>query len=1169
MGYKPLLLVLLAGLAYGDTGFKDLIQVTETDGSPKCMAGQLKFQPGQVSCSGNTATMNITGGGGGGSSLAVTVGVNRSSPTSDVMFNPAQFSGSISGSTITISYTGSSGGVSVYPATSTILGNVGVYGSTVVAGPYAGTASGYSITASGFFPLQVGNATDIPTTDSTYIRFFGYNNSTMGYFGFKEYNSTPGLPYGFTLFDSAASPRISLGTDSGIIVGSTRTIRFNDRYDQKYVEFVASNTVTTSQKYILPDDYGTTDQALAIKGTNADGSRALYWKDSSSSGVSVSSAVLFGSSTGTVTSDVGAFSYVQSSGSLFVNPKTSSSTAICVNNMGSVGSTVKCTNDGTMSTAMNGVFAHMSGTGGFVSPNGQDAVAVTGISEVVTQGNGWNYGGFFLASNSNDSAGSNIGVYGESSVGSGSSSSNFGLWGRVQGNNGSAIGIGAKGESILNNGRGYGGYFSATGGAAAQNIGLYSTAGFGTTASAYSTSIQTYEGKILFGAQYPSNISSKLTIYNNENYDYILTSPYLTIRKDGLASFTYGVEASSVTASTMTLTGQIVFKDGTTQNTAATVSGGGSSTLSVGTGTASGYTGVITSSPTLVFLANKDQASVTLQGSATAYFSLLSSSVTLQGNSVTFAGLQAQDLAIGITTGTIQAQVNSIALATGTLRTDLNATAVSTQTLATAVGLATATLRTDLTATALSTGTLASTVGISTAALLTQVNTKVNYSSFTATQPIIYNSATGALSATPISLSTGVVGLLPVANGGTGTASPGLVQGANITISGTWPNQTIAASAGGGGGGSSLAVGTGSISGYAGPIASSPTAIVLFDSSTFNVNLQGSATAFVSLNLSPSLWTSAGTGAQEWDKPAGAKIIEVLICGGGGGGGGGSGAAAGSVRAGGGGGGGGYCAHNTFLASVFGTSVTVTIGSGAGGANGGNAGAGSDASQGGDSTFEVWLTGYGGGGGAGNAAGAGGGGGGGGTSKGNGSTATAGGTGGTCFVAATAANTASATCAGAGGATAATSGAVGPGGYFSGGGGGASTTAGATSSVAKGGSSVFSAAGGGAGGGVNAASPGTAQNGLDGGSTGGNVTTAGGGGGAGGSASDGSNGYDGDSSRAGAGGGGGASSNSTTGYKGGNGGVPGGGGGGGGAGTSVGGAGGAGGNGKAWVWTYF
>jgi len=51
---------------------------------------------------------------------------------------------------------------------------------------------------------------------------------------------------------------------------------------------------------------------------------------------------------------------------------------------------------------------------------------------------------------------------------------------------------------------------------------------------------------------------------------------------------------------------------------------------------------------------------------------------------------------------------------------------------------------------------------------------------------------------TGLPLTTGVTGLLPVANGGTGTASPGIVAGTNITVTGTWPNQTVNSSAGGG-----------------------------------------------------------------------------------------------------------------------------------------------------------------------------------------------------------------------------------------------------------------------------------------------------------------------------------------------------------------------------------
>ena len=39
-------------------------------------------------------------------------------------------------------------------------------------------------------------------------------------------------------------------------------------------------------------------------------------------------------------------------------------------------------------------------------------------------------------------------------------------------------------------------------------------------------------------------------------------------------------------------------------------------------------------------------------------------------------------------------------------------------------------------------------------------------------------------------------GTLAVARGGTGTASPSIVAGSGISVSGTWPNQTIASSGG-------------------------------------------------------------------------------------------------------------------------------------------------------------------------------------------------------------------------------------------------------------------------------------------------------------------------------------------------------------------------------------
>jgi hypothetical protein len=59
----------------------------------------------------------------------------------------------------------------------------------------------------------------------------------------------------------------------------------------------------------------------------------------------------------------------------------------------------------------------------------------------------------------------------------------------------------------------------------------------------------------------------------------------------------------------------------------------------------------------------------------------------------------------------------------------------------------------------------------------------------------------GSTGLTPATATTGAVtlgGTLAVASGGTGTATPALVAGTNVTITGTWPNQTVNSSAGSG-----------------------------------------------------------------------------------------------------------------------------------------------------------------------------------------------------------------------------------------------------------------------------------------------------------------------------------------------------------------------------------
>lgn len=80
-----------------------------------------------------------------------------------------------------------------------------------------------------------------------------------------------------------------------------------------------------------------------------------------------------------------------------------------------------------------------------------------------------------------------------------------------------------------------------------------------------------------------------------------------------------------------------------------------------------------------------------------------------------------------------------------------------------------------------------------TAFVQTQISAAAGVTSFSA----------GTTGLTPSTGTTGAVtlaGTLAVANGGTGTATPSLVAGSNVVVTGTWPNQTISAAGSGGGG---------------------------------------------------------------------------------------------------------------------------------------------------------------------------------------------------------------------------------------------------------------------------------------------------------------------------------------------------------------------------------
>jgi hypothetical protein len=121
--------------------------------------------------------------------------------------------------------------------------------------------------------------------------------------------------------------------------------------------------------------------------------------------------------------------------------------------------------------------------------------------------------------------------------------------------------------------------------------------------------------------------------------------------------------------------------------------------------------------------------------------------------------------------------------------------------------------------------------------------------------PVLFDGAGGTpsslslLNATGLPLTTGVSGLLSIANGGTGTATPGLVAGTHVTITGTWPNQTINATGGGGGGGGGTVTSVG---------LSLP---ALFSVTGSPVTTSGTLTATLAAQSANLVWAGPATGA--------------------------------------------------------------------------------------------------------------------------------------------------------------------------------------------------------------------------------------------------------------------------------------------------------------------
>jgi hypothetical protein len=156
------------------------------------------------------------------------------------------------------------------------------------------------------------------------------------------------------------------------------------------------------------------------------------------------------------------------------------------------------------------------------------------------------------------------------------------------------------------------------------------------------------------------------------------------------------------------------------------------------------------------------------------------------------------------------------------------------------------------------------------AAATTSVNgylTSTDWNTFNNKQPagsyLVSGGALGtpssgtATNLTGLPLTTGVTGLLPVANGGTGTASPSIVAGSNVTVTGTWPNQTINSIAGGSGTVTSASVV--SANGLAGTVANPTTTPAITLSTTVTGLVKGNGTAL-----------SAATAGTDYVAPGGA-----------------------------------------------------------------------------------------------------------------------------------------------------------------------------------------------------------------------------------------------------------------------------------------------------------
>ena len=171
---------------------------------------------------------------------------------------------------------------------------------------------------------------------------------------------------------------------------------------------------------------------------------------------------------------------------------------------------------------------------------------------------------------------------------------------------------------------------------------------------------------------------------------------------------------------------------------------------------------------------------------------------------------------------------------------------------------------------------------ISMAAATTSVNgylTSTDWTTFN--NKLATNGSAANLTGRP--LTTGVTGLLPVANGGTGTASPSIVAGTNVTVSGTWPNQTINATGGGGGSGTvtSVAATVPSFLNVTGsPITTSGTLAIAYSGTALPIANGGTNATTATAARSNILPSYAGNAGKVLAVNTGATDVEFISAGG-------------------------------------------------------------------------------------------------------------------------------------------------------------------------------------------------------------------------------------------------------------------------------------------------